>query len=108
MYRLSLKAQDELLLCTDGLHDMIPDDKLAVILNANATAEGACRNLVEAANTAGGNDNITVIVAKLLAPQVDRPAAFVEAEVPLEQLTMKKLDDVSAAETTVNLPKVGR
>ncbi len=43
MYRLSLKAQDELLLCTDGLHDMIPDDKLAVILNANATAEGACR-----------------------------------------------------------------
>ncbi len=67
MYRLSLKAQDELLLCTDGLHDMIPDDKLAVILNANATAEGACRNLVEAANTAGGNDNITVIVAKLLA-----------------------------------------
>jgi protein phosphatase len=108
VYRLSLKPDDVLVLCTDGLHDMVPDDKLAVILNANGTAEAACRNLVDAANNAGGSDNITVVVARFLAPSADQPRAFVEAEVPLEQLTTAKLDDKSAADTAVNLPKVGR
>ncbi len=38
--------------------------------------------------TSGGKDNITLIVSHFLAPQLDEPRAFVEAEVPLEQLTI--------------------
>jgi PPM family protein phosphatase len=103
--KLSLERGDTLMLCTDGLYDMVPDEKLAAILNASDSAEAACRNLVDLANTNGGNDNITLIVSTFLAPKVDDPRAFVEAEVPLEQLT----EHVSnTADTTVNLKAVGK
>ena len=52
----------------------------------------ACRKLVDLANENGGNDNITVIVSHFLSPQLDEPRAFVEAEVPLEELTAGSSD----------------
>jgi serine/threonine protein phosphatase PrpC len=82
---------------------MVPDEKLTVILNACETAETACRKLVDLANTNGGNDNITLIVANFLTPKVDEPRAFVEAEVPLEMLTEMASE---AADTTVSLKRV--
>jgi protein phosphatase len=99
--RLTLQRDDTLLLCTDGLYDMVADDQLAVILNSSRSAEAACRQLVELANENGGKDNITLIVARFLAPQDDEPRAFVEAEVPLEQLTAPPDDDTT--KTTVNM-----
>jgi protein phosphatase len=105
VHRLSLRPDDALLLCTDGLHDMVPDDKLALILNADTGAEAACRNLVELANANGGSDNITAIVTRFLAPKAEEDRAFVEAEVPLEQLTELKSDTEAP---TVSLPKAGR
>ena len=47
-----------------------------------------------------------MIVSRFLTPTVEDPRAFVEAEVPLEQLTEVKTSD--AADTAVNLPKIGR
>ena len=86
-YKLSLEPADTLLLCTDGLYDMLPDEKLQEVLVANQSAEVACHELVSLANAAGGKDNITAIIAHFLAPKEDEPRAFVEAEVPLEVLT---------------------
>jgi len=97
--RLTLLRDDVLLLCTDGLYDMIADEDLAAFLSSDIGAETACRKLVEAANQNGGKDNITLIVSRFLAPREDEPRAFVEAEVPLEQLTVPN-DDTS--KTTVN------
>ena len=53
---------DRYLLCTDGLTTMVDDDRLAALLREAKDPETACRSLVEAANTAGGKDNVTVIV----------------------------------------------
>jgi len=53
-------------LCGDGLSNMIDDERIAELLSAN-TPEVAARALVEAANEAGGLDNISVIVAKVQA-----------------------------------------
>jgi protein phosphatase len=104
VYKLSLQRDDTLLLCTDGLYDMVPDEELAEVLRTSENAEKSCRKLVELANASGGNDNITAIVANFLTPKVDEPRAFVEAEVPLEMLTEQKAADT--ADTTVSLKRV--
>ncbi|NOY56769.1 MAG: serine/threonine-protein phosphatase [Actinobacteria bacterium] len=56
-----LQPGDRLLLCTDGLSSMITDDDIAAKL-AGGTPDEAVWSLIEAANAAGGYDNITVVV----------------------------------------------
>ena len=56
------RAGDKLLLCSDGLTGMLRDDQLLEILLAAPQGEIACRNLIDAANAAGGRDNITALV----------------------------------------------
>jgi serine/threonine protein phosphatase PrpC len=87
VYKLTLECDDILLLCTDGLYNMVHHETLKELLNSNTGAESACRRLVDMANENGGKDNITVIVSHFLPPQCEEPRAFVEAEVPLEELT---------------------
>ncbi|NIP27957.1 MAG: Stp1/IreP family PP2C-type Ser/Thr phosphatase [Phycisphaerae bacterium] len=57
-----LKKDDRLLLCTDGLTDEIDDKAIAAILAGEQDCAQACQALVDAANTAGGQDNITVVI----------------------------------------------
>lgn len=59
-----LGPQDALLLCTDGLNMMLSDSRIASILASAPDAAAACRSLVEAANEAGGLDNIGVAVCR--------------------------------------------
>jgi protein phosphatase len=59
---LTLAAGDRLLLCSDGLPAMLDDSHIETILNAHPTPEAACRALIDAANEAGGEDNVTVLV----------------------------------------------
>jgi protein phosphatase len=76
---LTLEEKDVLpgdvyLLCSDGLNDMVEDRDIELIvdgLNANLTL--AARHLVDAANDLGGQDNISVILVKVLeqAPQAE-------------------------------------
>lgn len=56
-----LQPGDRLLLCTDGLSSMITDDDIAARL-AGGTPDEAVWSLIEAANAAGGYDNVTVVV----------------------------------------------
>lgn len=59
-----VRQGDELLLCSDGLSDMLPDASVEELLRAGGTVEEVCRNLVDAANEAGGRDNISVVLAR--------------------------------------------
>ena len=63
---VALLAGDVLLLCSDGLWDMIyPSERLASFLTAGADPLAICRRLVDAANEAGGEDNITVVLVRV-------------------------------------------
>jgi serine/threonine protein phosphatase PrpC len=58
---LTLLRGDALVLCTDGLHDLLDDDEIAELV-AGCTAEEGARRLVELALERGGHDNVTVAV----------------------------------------------
>jgi len=58
----TLKKSDRLLLCTDGLTDMVADKDIAAILSVETDPQAACKSLVTAANKAGGYDNVTTLV----------------------------------------------
>jgi protein phosphatase len=62
--RLDLLPQDALLVCSDGLTDMLSDDRIKTILQAEREPKQACEHLVSEANSEGGRDNITAIVAR--------------------------------------------
>jgi len=63
---LALRHGDALLLCSDGLWDMLaPDETLASFLTPETSPLITCRRMVEAANEAGGEDNITVVLVRV-------------------------------------------
>ena len=57
-----LRPGDILLLCTDGLTDMIWDDEILHIINTRSNLKSMAEDLVDKANERGGYDNITVIL----------------------------------------------
>jgi protein phosphatase len=59
---LELKPGDLLLLCTDGLTGMLSDEQILSVLNEPDSVENRCQRLVDAANHAGGQDNVTVVL----------------------------------------------
>jgi PPM family protein phosphatase len=69
---------DRLLLCTDGLTDLVPEVEIAALLTEHFMPDDACRGLVERALDYGGEDNVTVVLADFTIPEVavtaDRPA----------------------------------
>ena len=68
--RLHLSDGDQLLLCTDGLTEMVADDCIAAVLaDAHSSAE-ACQGLTNLALAGGGRDNITVVLARYRFPEV--------------------------------------
>jgi protein phosphatase len=64
VYKGELQPGDTMLLCTDGLTGHVTDVEITEILGKAKSAEEACKILVNAANEAGGSDNITVVVAR--------------------------------------------
>lgn len=58
--RLDPKINDVYLLCSDGLSGMITDNRILEVVTSSHDLAAACENLVDAANAAGGTDNITV------------------------------------------------
>lgn len=62
VHQVELMAGDRLLLCSDGLTDMLTEDEIAAILTAGADPDSTCDGLVHAANAAGGKDNITAVI----------------------------------------------
>jgi serine/threonine protein phosphatase PrpC len=62
----TLQPGDRLLLCTDGLNSMITDDDIVTYL-VDGTPDEAVWNLIEAANAAGGHDNVSVVVVDVVS-----------------------------------------
>jgi protein phosphatase len=66
--RLLLADEDQILLCTDGLTDMVSVATITAGLRDSPSSEAACRFLVDKALEGGGRDNVTVVVAKYRIP----------------------------------------
>jgi protein phosphatase len=62
--KVKLKTGDALLFCTDGLSKYLEPDAIAAALGKGEPAEATARELVAAANEAGGTDNVTVVVVR--------------------------------------------
>jgi protein phosphatase len=61
-----LNPGDALILCSDGLWDMVyPEQRLVEMLDSQDSPLSVCHNLVDAANEAGGEDNITVLLVRV-------------------------------------------
>jgi serine/threonine protein phosphatase PrpC len=73
------QADDVVLLCSDGLTSMIGEPEVAAILREAGSLSAAGRALVDAANEAGGRDNITVVLARLEDVAAGRAVAEAEA-----------------------------
>jgi serine/threonine protein phosphatase PrpC len=64
-FEQQLAPGEALLLCSDGLSGMVPDEQIWQIWRTSTSPQEACDRLVEAANGAGGEDNISVIVVQV-------------------------------------------
>jgi PPM family protein phosphatase len=74
-HALDVHGGDRLLLCSDGLTEMVSDDAIAAVLAAEVDPEAACKKLVAQANDAGGRDNITVLIVRFDQPNPESGAA---------------------------------
>ena len=72
----SVQPGDVLLLCSDGLSDMLDDAGITQLLQMHETLAAAGTALVEAANDAGGKDNISLILARCAAAASPAPRAW--------------------------------
>ena len=86
-------------LCSDGLVDEISDADIAKVLERCITPHEASQALVDAANAAGGRDNITVIVVSTAAPHAE---VVVPVEEPVSPITPPPPDSANAPVITMN------
>jgi protein phosphatase len=98
---ISATPGDLFLICSDGLTDMVRDDEIAeLILTAGREPDAAAEALVDAANHAGGIDNITVVLFEVMEgepSQIVEPAASPEPdEDTLEQAREAPAIDATA------------
>ncbi len=91
---------DVFLICSDGLTTMIGEDRIAEVLAAARSLEDAGHALIDAANDAGGRDNITVVLFRLEEVVLGGGA---ETEQPT-QVSMRA-EDVRGAVATVQRPR---
>jgi protein phosphatase len=66
--RWRLSDGDQLLLCSDGLTEMVAEEAIAEALRKAGSSEKVCRKLVDLALEGGGEDNVTVVLARYRIP----------------------------------------
>jgi PPM family protein phosphatase len=65
VFHISLKSGDSLLLCSDGLWEMVRNKDLLKVLKENTDPQKVCDMLIDMANTNGGEDNITAVLVQI-------------------------------------------
>jgi len=98
--RIHLRQGDLLLLCSDGLSGKLrAEDIQQIVVNSQDNLATACERLIEEANNRGGEDNITVVLARFVGDDLEAPATDrITIELPpLEE--DKTLDDNYEADT---------
>jgi len=64
LHYLKLYAGDNILICSDGLHGVLPSEKISETVTGSNDPNQACIELTAQANLAGGPDNISIIIAR--------------------------------------------
>lgn len=77
-----MRHGDCIVLCSDGLYNMVPSADMVRIVNGPDSLPAKCKSLVEKANERGGTDNITMVMAELTGPGL--APADLAAEVELQ------------------------
>jgi PPM family protein phosphatase len=62
---LRLRPGDQLLICTDGLTDMVNESLIATCVDESASAQAVCDGLIKLALDGGGRDNVTAVLARV-------------------------------------------
>ncbi len=91
-YRVRPLVGAQILLCSDGLHGVIDDATIANILTNGASLEDKCNNLIQAAKSNGGPDNVTTVLLRVVAPSETMADEVITLETPTPTLaadTMK-------------------
>jgi PPM family protein phosphatase len=73
IHRTQVSVGDQLLLCTDGLTEMVGDEEISYVITESDSAQTACHDLVDLALRAGGLDNVTVVLARFGSATVGAP-----------------------------------
>jgi PPM family protein phosphatase len=76
---IELREGDRILICSDGLSSMVDQDSIAEVLDDKADPQDASELLVQLANDAGGEDNITAVVIEV-AERAEPPAPLKEEQ----------------------------
>ena len=71
-FQVNLEPQDYILICTDGLTNMVEDQDIRSIINSQRDVAECAERLVRTANDNGGKDNITVVVIEPFSDEVER------------------------------------
>jgi protein phosphatase len=67
---VQLEDGDYLLLCSDGLTEMVKDEQISRVLGSRVATDAAAKALLDLALDAGGRDNVTVVLARFEIPKV--------------------------------------
>ncbi len=65
LFRIDIKKNDYILMCSDGLTNMVEDNVIADIINSESDINNAAKKLIDKANKNGGADNISVVIIKI-------------------------------------------
>ena len=86
---IALQPGDQILLCSDGLTGPVSDTRITGLLSSTPDGDAACQALIDAANEAGGPDNITVVLLRVDGDAPSSPAAAgaEETDSPTEDLS---------------------
>jgi serine/threonine protein phosphatase PrpC len=66
--RSRIEDGDRLLLCSDGLTEMVPEETIAKVLASEKSSADSCQRLLDLALEAGGKDNVTVVLGRYRIP----------------------------------------
>ena len=69
-FDLRVRKGDKILLCSDGLSNMLEDSEICAIVKSGGDVEERARKLITAANQNGGKDNISVVLVEPLSGEV--------------------------------------
>jgi len=81
-YRVELSPGMQILLCSDGLHGVVPDEQIERIFQTQNALEDKGKTLIEMAKAAGGPDNVTAVLLRVVSTEQAplAPAELVPSE----------------------------